>query len=147
MDPYYSHVTTEYGSNHGKYEIRGTSRVLKWYSCSKTDQMHQCLKFILLEWHTTCFRRSFRPSSGVQDCTDCCQTDTAVCLLASRQQYLFDKCLLLYVQSLTPDDGRKDCLKHVECHSKIKINLIRWCMWLVLLYEYITMHGPVNIKY
>ena len=24
---------------------------------------------------------------------------TAVCLLASRQQYLFDKCLLLYVQS------------------------------------------------
>jgi len=29
MDPYYSHVTTGYGSNHGKYEIRGTSRVLK----------------------------------------------------------------------------------------------------------------------
>ena len=27
-----------------------------------------------------------------------CQTDTAVCL-ANRQQYLFDKCLLLYVQS------------------------------------------------
>jgi len=28
-----------------------------------------------------------------------CYSDTAVCLLASRQQYLFDKCLLLYVQS------------------------------------------------
>jgi len=27
--------------------------------------------------------------------TGICQTDTAVCLLASRQQYLFDKCLLL----------------------------------------------------
>jgi len=40
--------------------------------------------------------------------------------LASRQQYLFDKCLLLYVQSWTPDDGWKDCPKHVECHSKIK---------------------------
>ena len=39
--------------------------------------------------------------------------------LASRQQYLFDKCLLLYVQSLRPDDGWKDCSKHVECHSKI----------------------------
>ena len=39
--------------------------------------------------------------------------------LASRQQYLFDKCLL-YVQSSTPDDGRKDRPKHVECHSKIK---------------------------
>ena len=45
---------------------------------------------------------------------------TAVCLLASRQQYLFDKCLLLYVQSCTPDDGSKDRPKHVECHSKIK---------------------------
>ena len=41
-------------------------------------------------------------------------------LLASRQQYLFDKCLLLYVQSCTPDDGRKDRPKHVECHFEIK---------------------------
>jgi len=44
------------------------------------------------------------------------------CLLASSQQYLFDKRLLLYVQSLTPDDGRKDRPKHVECYSN-KINL------------------------
>jgi len=36
------------------------------------------------------------------------------------QQYLFDKCLLLYVQSQMPYDGRKDRPKHVECHSKIK---------------------------
>ena len=40
--------------------------------------------------------------------------------LASRQQYQFDKCLLLHVQSSTPDDGRKDRPKHVECHSKMK---------------------------
>jgi len=40
--------------------------------------------------------------------------------LASRQQYLFDKCLLLYVQSLTIGDGRKDRPKHVEWHSKKK---------------------------
>jgi len=38
---------------------------------------------------------------------------TSVWNLASRQQYLFDKCLLLYVQSLTPEDGRKDRAKHV----------------------------------
>jgi len=38
--------------------------------------------------------------------------------LSSRQQYLFDICLLLYVQSLTPDDVRKDRPKHVECYSK-----------------------------
>ena len=35
-----------------------------------------------------------------------CQTDTAVCLLASRQQ------------SSAPDDGRKDRPKHVQCYSK-----------------------------
>jgi len=57
------------------------------------------------------FRKSFRPSSGVKDCTYCNMHSK----LASRQQYLFDICLLQYVQSLTPDDRRKDCPKHVEC--------------------------------
>ena len=145
--------------------------------------------YFILEWHSTCFGRSLRPSSGVQDCTYCnrhlstrycCllasgyemelpihtlkQTavsvwhmPVAVCTvlnswwrterpsetcrvsfqnkinlihwcicssisypLASRQLYLFDIWLLLYVQSWTPDDRQKDCLKHVECHSKIK---------------------------
>ena len=32
---------------------------------------------------------------------------------------MFDIYLLLYVQSWTPDDGRKDRPKHVECYSKI----------------------------
>ena len=35
----------------------------------------------------------------VHTATGICQTDTAGCLLASRQLYVFDKCLLLYVQS------------------------------------------------
>jgi len=56
----------------------------------------------------------------IHTATGICQTDTVLCLLASRQQYLFDKCLLLYVQSCTPDDGRKYRPKHVKCHSKIK---------------------------
>jgi len=86
--------------------------------------MHRCIKFILF-WNYT-----LRVSDGlsvhhqefktVHSATGICQTDIAVCLLASRQQYLFDKCLLLYVQSLTPNDGRKDRPKHAECHSKIK---------------------------
>ena len=46
-----------------------------------------------------------------------CQ-DTAMCLLTSSRLYLFNKCLLLYVQSSTPDDGRKNRPKHVECYSK-----------------------------
>ena len=88
--------------------------------------------YVILEWHSTCFGLSFRPSSGVKDCTYsnrymsnryCCllaskQTAVSVCLLASRKQYLFDIYLLLYVQSLTPDDGRKDSPKHVYCYMK-----------------------------
>ena len=59
-------------------------------------------------------------------------TDTAVCLLVSWQQYLFDIRLLQYVQSWIPDVGRKDRPKHVQCYSN-KINLIHWRIWLVLL--------------
>ena len=39
------------------------------YFCSKTNQMHQCLEFILFWCNSTCFGRSFRPSSGVHGCT------------------------------------------------------------------------------
>ena len=79
--------------------------------------------YFILEWHSMCSGRSFRPSSGVQDCTysDRHLSNRYCCLLASgyeelssplasRQQYLFDICLSLYVQSWTPDDGWTDCL-------------------------------------
>ena len=60
----------------------------------------------------------------VPTATSTCQTDTATCLLAgtplaSSQQNLCDIYLMLYVQSRTPDDGRKDLQKHVKCYSKI----------------------------
>ena len=51
------------------------------------------------------------------------------CLLASLQ------CVLQYVQSLTPDEGRKDRPKHIECYSN-KINLRHCYIWLVLLYRF-----------
>ena len=84
--------------------------------------MHQCIKFILF-WNDT-LRVSDSLSVHHQEFkTVHTATDTAVSLLAgplaSRQQYLFGICLLLYVQSRTPDDGWKDRPKHVECHSKI----------------------------
>jgi len=44
-----------------------------------------------------------------------------------KQILLSDLCLLLYVQSETPDDGRKDRPKHVECYYKIN-NLVHWCI-------------------
>jgi len=84
--------------------------------------------YFILEWHSICFGRSFRLSSGFQDSAYnnrhlsnkyCCLLANGY-LLTSRQQYLFDKYLLLYVQSWTADDGRKDRPKNVECHIKIK---------------------------
>jgi len=110
--------------------------------------------YFVFEWHSTCFGRSFRPSSGVQDCTysNRHMSNRYCCLLASklasRQQYLFDilVCLLLYVQSWTPDDGRKDRPKHVECHPKIKyIWYIGASCWFYCRNN-IIMHGPMNDK-
>ena len=51
-----------------------------WWSLQKNQldaPLYQI--YFILEWHSTCFGRSFRPSSGVQDCTYSCQTDSAVC--------------------------------------------------------------------
>jgi len=74
--------------------------------------MHQRIKFILF-WNDT-----LHVSDGlsvhqmefktVHTANGICQTDIAGCPLASRQQYLFDKCQLLYVQSWTPNGGQKD---------------------------------------
>jgi len=79
--------------------------------------VHQCIKFILF-WNDTqhvsdglCVHH--QEFKTVHTATGIRQTDAAVCVLASRHQYVFDKCLLLYVQSWTPDDGRKDRPKHV----------------------------------
>jgi len=129
----------------------------------------------ILEWHSTCFGRSFRPSPGVQVCTCsnrhmsnryCCllasgyslasrqhcpsivrssrlyiqQANRYCCLLANKHSaVLFDICLLLYVQSWTPDDGMErpsetcrvslqinifDTLVHLVCFT---VEIILWC--------------------
>ena len=65
-------------------------------------------------------------------------------LLANSQHNVYDIYLLLCVQKYTPDDAQKTCLKHVELYSK---NKFEKSVHLVgLLQEYITMHGPLNVK-
>ena len=68
--------------------------------------------YFILEWHSTCFGRSLRPSSGVQDCTYsnrhmsnryCCLLATAY-PLASWKQYLFGCCM--YSLELLMIDGK-----------------------------------------
>jgi len=65
--------------------------------------MYQCIKFILF-WNDTLHVSDglsvhHQEFKTVHTATGICQADTAVCLLGSRQQYLLDICLLLYVQS------------------------------------------------
>ena len=64
--------------------------------------MHQSIKFILF-WNDTLHVTDglsvhHQEFKTVHTATGICQRDTVVCLLESRQQYLFDICLLLYVQ-------------------------------------------------
>ena len=73
-----------------KYSIRwfvDTKDFLLVYFYSKTNQKHQCLKFILFWNKSTCFGRPFRPSSAVQDCTYSNRrlSNRYCCLLASKQ--------------------------------------------------------------
>jgi len=45
----------------------------------------------------------------------------------------------------TPEDRQKICPKHVEFFTKIKLRNSA-SLWL-LLQEYITMYGPLNVKF
>ena len=57
-------------------------RIVKPTRCTSVSNL------FILEWHSTCFRRSFHHQEFeiVHTATSICQTDTAVCLLASRQR-------------------------------------------------------------
>jgi len=89
---------------------------------SKTNYMHQFLKFILF-WNNilhlsdglSVHHQEFKT---VHTASGICQTDTATCLKQPQNRY--DIYLMLYVQSWTPDYGRKDRPKHVECYSEMK---------------------------
>jgi hypothetical protein len=53
---------------------------------------------------------------------------------------------LLCVRWETPDDGQRNCPKHVEFHFRIKFEKISASSW-VLLWEFITIHGHMNVKF
>ena len=56
------------------YTMSGTFYLI-WRSCDRASwcisivKPTRCTVFEFIEYHSTCFRQSFRPSSGVQDCT------------------------------------------------------------------------------
>ena len=79
--------------------------------------MHQWLKFIYFEMTLYMFLTVF--PSIIRNSRLYRQQQAYVKQTASSQQYLFNKCLLLYLQSWIPFDGRQDRQKHVQCHFKI----------------------------
>ena len=93
------------------------------------------LKLFILVKRSTCFRRSFRPSSGAQNCVysnGICQTDADIgdemeLQVAAAVWHI----PLLYTQFWAPDDGWKDRPKHVERFTKI--NRDNRCILLVVL--------------
>jgi len=84
----------------------------------------RCTDFsnLFLEWNSTCFWQFLCPSSGVFHCT----CSNGVChtgLLTTCEQAVSKPVWhipLLRVQWKTPDDGQRNCPKHVEFHSKNK---------------------------
>jgi len=82
---------------------------------------------------STCFRRFFHPSSGAQNST-------------YSVRYWSDKYLMLYVLFGASDDGRKNCLKHVERLTEInKLWNVASC-WLYSA-SILAMHEPMNVKF
>ena len=93
--------------------------------------MHQCVKFILFGVTLYMFGRSFSPSSGVQDCTysNRHMSNRYCRLLASRNEM---------EHSSISFETRADCL----------LVGTRWNLLHLVAFtlEYITMHGPMNVK-
>ena len=88
--------------------------------------MHKCLKFNLF-WNDTLYVSDglsvhHQQFKIVHTAMYICQKITAVCLLAATRRNSFHlvSASKLYVQSWTPDDGRKARPKHVDRHSEIK---------------------------
>jgi hypothetical protein len=92
----------------------------------------RCTNFSNLFWNRTLhvldsFSVHHQESSTVHTATGICHTGYADCWssilipLASSQHNLYDIYLLLCVQCWTPDDGQRNCPKHVEFCSKINL--------------------------
>ena len=116
----------------------------------------RCTNFsnLFLEWNSTCFGQFLCPSSEfftvhtatvyvIQVCWKLVSRIRTECPDPAVWHDLYDIYHCRCVQWKTPDDGRRNCLKHVEFHSKNKfeklvhlvgfiIRNLTWCtvMWM-----------------
>ena len=104
----------------------------------------RCINFsdLFLELNSTCFGQFLCPSSGVFHCTHnngVCHTGLLTACSQAIRKPVWHKPLLC-VQWKTPDNGERNCPKHVEFHSKNKFEK------LMHLVGFIMMHGHMNVK-
>jgi hypothetical protein len=64
-------------------------RILYRHSYSKNNKMHLFLQLFILVKRSTCFGRSFLPSSGAQDCT---YTATGICQTGTKKEISLSLC-------------------------------------------------------
>ena len=115
--------------------------------------MQTFLKFIL-ERNTTCFGQFLCPSSGVFHCTHgngICHTDLQTAHEQDQDGTSWSCSLavcktvwhipLPCVQWKTPDGGQRNCLKHVEFHSKNKFEkLVHLVGFIIKIYHNYLVH-------
>jgi hypothetical protein len=89
---------------------------------------------LFLEWNSTCFRQFLCPSSGVFHCTH----SNGICHTGLLKTCKQD-------QDGTPDDGQRNCPKHVEFHSKNKFQKLVHPVGFIIR-KFTMMHGHRNVK-
>jgi hypothetical protein len=91
------HVLHVHSSTEEGVSLQTWVRIFTLYSFKYNQQDAMLYNILYYCQCSTCFRQFLRPSSGAQNCTHSSLTYQMVC-----------------VQFWAPDDGRKNCLKHVE---------------------------------
>ena len=116
----------------------------------------RCINFsnLFLKWNSTCFGQFLCPSSGVFHCTHSngiCYTGLLTACEQVPARKLSAKPIwhtrLLCIQCWNPDDGQRNCPKHVEFHSKIKfweISASSWFYYKKISRDVKLFHTPSN---
>ena len=106
-----------------------------YYYTSLTFMLHRvkflitkptrCTNFsnLFLKWSSTCFGQFLCPSPGVFHCThsnDICHTGLLAACEQDQDGTAVPSLSWCIYSGKTPDDGQRNCPKHVELHSKNK---------------------------
>ena len=125
---FYCRRAPDFDNEHcGKFYVHVTMHHNKFLIIKPT--IYTNFSNLFLEWNSTCFGQFLCPSSGVFHCTHSngiCHTGLLTACEQDQDgtswscsQAVWHKPLLC-VEWKTPDDGQRNCPKHVEFHSKNK---------------------------